>query len=104
VRQKTRGEADARGPGPFGCGGRRKEEGSHHSALAGTERTPPAPELVERNFAPQAPKHLWVADITYVRSWEGWLYLSFMLDTYSRKVVGRSMARTTRRPNSCSMR
>jgi putative transposase len=33
-----------------------------------------------------------VADTTYVRSWEGWLYLSFVLDTYSRKIVGWSMA------------
>jgi putative transposase len=33
-----------------------------------------------------------VADITYVRTWEGWLYLSFVLDTYSRKIVGWSMA------------
>src|SRR3712207_7441219 len=30
---------------------------------------------------------LWVADITYVRTWEGWLYLSFVLDTYSRRIV-----------------
>lgn len=41
---------------------------------------------------PEAPDRLWVADITYVRSWEGWLYLSFVLDTYSRRVVGWSMA------------
>src|SRR3712207_7330898 len=34
---------------------------------------------------------LWVADITYVRTWEGWLYLSFVLDTYSRRAVGWSM-------------
>lgn len=33
-----------------------------------------------------------LSDITYVRSWEGWLYLSFVLDTYSRRVVGWSMA------------
>ena len=52
-----------------------------------------APEdLVKRNFTPEAPERLWVADITYVRTWEGWLYLSLVLDTYSRKVVGWSMA------------
>ena len=45
-----------------------------------------------RNFAPQAPDRFWVADITYARSWEGWLYLAFVLDAYSRKVVGWSMA------------
>ena len=51
-----------------------------------TERIPPAPDLVKRNFTPEAPNRLWVADITYARSWEGWLYLSFVLDTYSRRV------------------
>jgi transposase InsO family protein len=52
--------------------------------------------LVERNFTLGAPNRLWVADITYVRTWEGWLYLSFVLDTYSRKVVGWSMANNLR--------
>jgi putative transposase len=47
---------------------------------------------VKRNFTPEAPDRLWVADITYVRTWEGWLYLSFVLDTYSRRIVGWSMA------------
>ena len=58
------------------------------------ERTPPAvPDLVKRSFTPEAPEdRLWVADITYVRTWEGWLYLSFVLDTYSRKIVGWSIA------------
>ena len=51
---------------------------------------------MERNFTPGAPDRLWVADITYVRTWEGWLYLSFVLDTYSRKVVGWSMANSLR--------
>ena len=36
------------------------------------------------------------ADITYVRTWEGWLYLSFVLETYSRKIVGWSMANNLR--------
>jgi putative transposase len=47
---------------------------------------------VKRNFTPQAPDRLWVADITYLRSWEGWLHLSFVPDTYSRRIVGWSMA------------
>ena len=50
--------------------------------------------MVKRNFTPEAPNRLWVADITYVRTWEGWLYLSFVLDTYSRKVVGSGLWRT----------
>src|SRR3954464_7446693 len=41
---------------------------------------------------PESPDRLWVADITYARSWEGWLYLAFVLDAFSRKVVGWSMA------------
>jgi len=67
--------------GLFGCGGRRRK--ARTTLRAHTERTPPAPDLVKRNFTPEAPDRLWVADITYVRTWEGWLYLSFVLDTYT---------------------
>ena len=76
--------------GLFGCGGRRREAPT--TLRPSTERTPPAPDLVERNFTPGAPNRLWVADITYVRTWEGWLYFAFVLDAYSRKIVGWSMA------------
>ena len=51
-----------------------------------------APDLVERNFAAEEPDKLWVADITYVRSKESFVYLAFILDACSRKVVGWSMA------------
>jgi putative transposase len=51
-----------------------------------------APDLVGRNFATEAPDKLWVADITYVRSREGFLYLTFIFDACSRRVVGWSMA------------
>jgi len=50
------------------------------------------PDLVQRNFAPTGPNQLWVGDITYIRTWEGWLYLAVLLDCYSRRVVGWSMA------------
>jgi putative transposase len=76
--------------GLFGCGGRRRARTTRKSAAK--EYLVEVPDLVKRDFAPQAPDRLWVADITYVRSWEGWLYLSFVLDTFSRKVVGWSMA------------
>ncbi len=80
--------------GLFGCGGPRKKVRT--TLRSRTERTPPAPDLlVKRNFTPaEAPQdRLWVADITYVRTWEGWLYLSFVLDTYSsRRIVGWSLA------------
>jgi len=52
----------------------------------------PAEDLVKRNFAPPAPDRLYVADITYVRTWEGWLYLAVVLDAFSRRVVGWAMA------------
>ena len=77
--------------GLFGCGGRRRRK-TRTTLRSHIERNPPAPDLVKRNFTSEAPNRLWVADITYVRTWEGWLYLSFVLDTYSRKIVGWSMA------------
>jgi putative transposase len=51
-----------------------------------------ADDLVERRFRPDAPDVLWVADITYLRTWEGWLYLAAVQDAYSRRIVGWSMA------------
>ena len=51
-----------------------------------------ADDLVERRFRPDAPDVLWVADITYLRTWEGWVYLAAVQDAYSRRIVGWSMA------------
>jgi putative transposase len=51
-----------------------------------------APDLVERDFNPTAPDRLWCADITYIRTWEGWLYLASVMDCYSRRIVGWAMA------------
>jgi putative transposase len=51
-----------------------------------------ADDLVERRFRPAAPNVLWVADMTYLRTWEGWLYLAAVQDAYSRRIVGWSMA------------
>jgi putative transposase len=53
-----------------------------------------APDLVERNFTADGPDRLWVADITYIPTWSGFLYLAVVLDAYSRRVVGWSMATT----------
>jgi putative transposase len=53
-----------------------------------------APDLVERNFTAQAPDRLWVADITYVPTWAGFLYLAVVLDAFSRRIVGWAMAST----------
>jgi putative transposase len=51
-----------------------------------------ADDLVRRNFTPAAPDVLWVADVTYLRSWEGFLYLAAVQDACSRAIVGWSMA------------
>lgn len=51
-----------------------------------------AQDLVNREFAASAPNRLWVADITYLRTWEGWLYLVAVQDLFSRRIVGWSMA------------
>jgi putative transposase len=53
---------------------------------------PPAPDLVQRQFTATAPDRLWVADITYVPTWGGFLYLAVVLDVHSRRVVGWAMA------------
>jgi putative transposase len=71
-------------------------QGCHRRRLRGlTRRDPqaaPAPDLVERNFTPSAPDRLWVADITQQRTDEGWWYLAVVLDAFSRRIVGWSMA------------
>ena len=51
-----------------------------------------APDRVERQFRADAPDRLWVADVTYVPTWNGFVYLAIVLDVFSRKVVGWSMA------------
>jgi transposase InsO family protein len=50
------------------------------------------PDLVGREFVPDAPDTLWYGDITYVRTWAGWAYIASVIDGYSRKVVGWAIA------------
>jgi len=76
-----------RAAGLRGCLRGRRMRTTHRKALQQA-----APDLLNRNFAAGEPDRLWVADITYVRSREGFLYLAFILDAYSRKIVGWSMA------------
>jgi len=52
----------------------------------------PAPDLVQRHFAAQGPDRLWVADITYIPTRSGFLYLAVVVDAWSRRVVGWAMA------------
>lgn len=56
------------------------------------ERSRPAPDLVEREFMADGPDRLWVADITYIPTWAGFLYLAVVLDAWSRRIVGWAMA------------
>ena len=68
---------------------------SRRKAPRTTQRKPgarPAPDLVQRNFSASAPNRLWVADITYIATWTGWLYLAVVVDAWSRKVVGWAMS------------
>lgn len=51
-----------------------------------------AADLVQREFSASGPDRLWVADITYVPTWEGFLYLAVVLDVWSRRIVGWAMA------------
>jgi putative transposase len=55
---------------------------------------PVANNLLDRNFQADAPNQKWVADITYIRTFEGWLYLAAVMDLYSRKIIGWAMAET----------
>lgn len=70
-------------------GAHRRRRGKYGKRSASTAT---APDLVERQFTASAPNKLWVADITYLRTWEGFLYLAVVIDACSRKVVGWAMA------------
>lgn len=53
---------------------------------------PAAPNLVQQQFRVDRPNHIWVGDMTFIRTRQGWLYLAILLDLYSRRVVGWSMS------------
>jgi putative transposase len=55
------------------------------------EKARPAPDLVQRQFKAEGPNKLWVADITYVPTWAGFLFLAVVLDVWSRRIVGWAM-------------
>lgn len=70
-------------------GAHRRRRGKYGRRGASTAT---APDLVARRFTAPAPNRLWVADITYLRTWEGFLYLAVVVDAFSRRVVGWAMA------------
>ena len=70
---------------------------SRRKFVVTTQRDPrvrPATDLVDRNFYADAPNVLWVADITYVPTWAGFLYLAVVLDAFSRRIIGWAMGNT----------
>lgn len=73
-----------------GLGGvsRRKKTWTTHRDT----NTRPAPDLVNRDFTADSPNKLWVADITFIPTWVGFLYLAVVIDVWSRRVVGWAMA------------
>jgi putative transposase len=62
---------------------RRTTDSNHDQAVA--------PNVLGRRFQAQRPNEVWVSDITYIRTWEGWLFLAVVLDLFSRRVVGWAM-------------
>jgi putative transposase len=76
-----------RAEGLFGVSRRKR-----HRTTVRDRDARPAPDLVERRFASDGPDRLWVADITYIPTWAGFLYLAVVVDTWSRRVVGWAMA------------
>jgi Transposase and inactivated derivatives len=67
--------------------GKRKFKATTDSA----HNQPIAANLVQQNFTVPTPNHIWVSDITYCHTDEGWLYLAVVIDLYSRKVIGWAM-------------
>ena len=56
-------------------------------------RATPAPDLVNRDFTAAGPNRLWVADITYVKTFSGWVYAAFVMDVFSRRIVGWQLSK-----------
>jgi putative transposase len=54
----------------------------------GEARAPCPLDLVNRQFSAQRPNQLWVSDFTYVSTWQGWLYVAFVIDVFARRIVG----------------
>lgn len=73
-------------------------QGARRGRTVRTTRSDPAdvraPDLVKRDFTAARPDELWVADFTYCSTWQGWLYVAFVLDVYSRRIVGWSSSDT----------
>ena len=76
------------------CQPRRSRKGTTRQAAKQAQ----IPDLVQRDFTAERPGATLVGDITYLRCWEGWLYLALVIDCYSRKIVGWAMADNYKTP------
>jgi len=76
------------------AGIRVKKRRKYRNTTKSSHRYPVSPNLVARCFETAEPNVVWVSDITYIRTAEGWLYLAVVMDLYSRKIVGWSLAKT----------
>ena len=72
----------------------RAQRGYKQPGVRYTKPAVTAPNRLRRQFAIDQPDHAWVTDITYIRTYEGWLYLAVVIDLYSRKIIGWSMKPT----------
>jgi transposase InsO family protein len=71
-----------------------KSKRRHKITTHSNHRYPAAPNLIQGYFRTERPNMVWVSDITYIKTIEGWLYLAAVMDLYSRRIVGWSLART----------
>jgi len=70
--------------------------GRRHRTTVPDEVSPRPADLVERDFRAPVPNRLWVADLTYVRTWSGFAYVAFIIDVFSRYIVGWHASRSLR--------
>ena len=77
-----------------GLGLRGVVRGRRHRTTIPAETAPRPADLVHRDFRAPTPNRLWVADLTYVRTWAGFAYVAFIIDAYSRYIVGWHVARS----------
>jgi transposase InsO family protein len=73
-----------------------RREKSHKTTHGDGAETPRPADLVDRQFVATAPNQLWVADLTYVRTHSGWVYAAFVLDVFSRRIMGWQVSTSLR--------
>lgn len=79
------------------CGIRAKQAKRFKATTDSRHRLPVAENKLDRQFEPEAPNEAWAADLTYIWTGEGWLYLAVVMDLFSRRIVGFSMQKTLER-------